>query len=304
MREVPKNQILNLDCVVGMQGLPDCCIALTVTSPPYDALRKYGGHEFPFEQIATELYRITMVGGVLVWVVAEQIIDGSESGTSSEQRLYFRDLGFRIHQTMLMNGLSSRHNNQNRYGGPLTHAFILSKGAPRYVNVIRDRLNKWRGCKRPFKSRHRDGHMVRGERLYETPTWGARGPIWDFATGSHVAEEKFTAAHPARMAESIARDHILSWSKPGNLVLDPMAGSGTTCKQALLNHRRYLGFEIHQPYFEIAMRRMTIAHERYAEQLANEFWEGKKDHTGTFQNQVNYPKNAGTMIIAREEDNP
>ena len=270
MRDLPKNRIFNVDCVVGMRDSPDCCVALTVTSPPYDRLRKYGGHEFPFEQIATELYRITMVGGVLVWVVAEQIIDGSESGTSSEQRLYFRDLGFRSHQTLVLHGLGSGHQYHNRYGGPLQYAFVLSRGKPRYINLIRDRVNKSRGRERPFSKRAADGQIVRGSRLYKTGTWGARGPIWDFPTGRSISEEDFASAHPARMAESIARDHIISWSKPGDLVFDPMCGSGTTCKQALLNHRRYLGMEIHTPYFEIAMRRMALAHERYAEQLAQE----------------------------------
>lgn len=98
------NRILWSDCVRGMRTLPDCCIPMTLTSPPYDDLYLYGGHTFEFEAVAAELYMITTVGGVVVWIVAEQIIDGAETGTSSRQRLYFRDLGFRLHHTMVMQG--------------------------------------------------------------------------------------------------------------------------------------------------------------------------------------------------------
>jgi len=249
------NRILWCDCLRGMRSLPDCCIPMTLTSPPYDDLYLYGGHAFDFETIATDLFRVTMVGGVVVWIVQEQIVDGSETGTSSRQRLFFQELGFRLHHTMVMEPYAGRSHSDVRYGGSLQYAFILAKGMPQSINLIRDRLNNERGRTRSFTERNRDG-QVRRRHTRTTPTFGARGPIWKYATGLHIAAERYTNLHPARMAESIARDHIISWSCPGDLIYDPMCGVGTTCKMALLSGRRYLGMEIHGAYWVTALRRL------------------------------------------------
>src|SRR6516225_10922273 len=132
MITAPANAIFCMDCVEGMRTLvPDLCIPLTVTSPAYGAIRLYGGHAWDFPAAAKELYRITTPGGVLVWVVQEQIIDGAESGDSARQRLFFMHLGFRCHQTMVMLRPGTRQQTPKRYGGPLEYAFVLSKGAPR-----------------------------------------------------------------------------------------------------------------------------------------------------------------------------
>jgi DNA modification methylase len=59
--------------------------------------------------------------------------------------------------------------------------------------------------------------------------------------------------------ESLAEDHILSWSKEGDLVFDPMCGSGTTLKMAKLNNRKYIGIDINQEYVNISNRRVKEA---------------------------------------------
>lgn len=252
------NRILWCDCVRGMRALPDDCIPLTLTSPPYDDLYRYGGHAFDFEAVAAELFRITMVGGVVAWIVQERIVDGSETGTSSRQRLFFQKLGFRLHQTMVMQPYAGRSHSVVRYGGSLQFAFILSKSKPRAVNLLRDRLNQDRGRTRQFSARTHDGQIIK-RRIHTIPTWGVRGPIWYYATGRHIATERYTNIHPARMAESIARDHILSWSRPGDLIFDPMCGVGTVPKMALLSDRCYLGMEINGPYWVKALRRLGEA---------------------------------------------
>jgi site-specific DNA-methyltransferase (adenine-specific) len=251
-----------------MRTLPDCCIPLTLTSPPYDDLYEYGGHGFDFEGIAAELFRITMIGGVAVWVVQEQIVDGSETGTSSRQRTFFQDLGFRLHHTMIMQPYSYRTHSQIRYGNSLQYAQILSKGQPRSHNLIRDRLIKEPGRTRPFHARTKDGRLY-CQKQFTPKAVGVRGPIWFYATGRHIAEEDYTVIHPARMAESIACRHIRTWSRRGDLVFDPLAGVGTTCKMALLLGRRYLGMEIHEPYWEVAVRRVEEAKKRLENRTSN-----------------------------------
>lgn len=127
------DDIINRECVEGMKGLPDDCIPLTVTSPPYDHVRAYGGHTFDdltFRAVAQELHRVTCPGGVVVWVVADGIGDHTESCTSARQKLFFREVGFKVYHTMVMARTGSRWPARVRYGDSLEYAFILSKGSP------------------------------------------------------------------------------------------------------------------------------------------------------------------------------
>lgn len=263
------NRIHLGDCVAGMRTLPNGCIPLTVTSPPYDDLRQYGGHPFDFEATARELWRVTAPGGVVVWVVQEQVIGGEESGTSSEQRLGFRAAGFRLHSTLVMVRNSFRFSYTNRYPQVTHYAFVLSKGAPRTVNLLRDRKNSTAGGRSKKSYRAPGGELVT-RRLpgVFTPPYGVRGNVWVYeAGGGKSTRDAYTVGHPATMPEEMAEDHIVSWSRPGDLVFDPFLGSSTTAKMALLNHRRYLGFEVHEPYFEIAERRLADARAEYRRRL-------------------------------------
>ncbi len=257
---IPENQIILADCVKGMKSLPDDIIPLTVTSPPYDDLRTYDGlADWDFLDVANELYRITMPGGVVVWVVQEQIIDGSESGESSRQRLAFANVGFRLHHTMVMGKSGGHQWSPGRYGRPLEYAFILSKGKPRHFSPLRDKPNREAGRLKVFTNRQQDGSFRKKKKAKVHP-FGFRSAVWSYPTGKHhTAQEDYAFGHPALMPEQMAEDHILSWSRVGDLVFNPFAGAGTVLKMALLNHRRYLGFEINPRYVEIARRRLKEA---------------------------------------------
>lgn len=259
------------DCVEGMRRLTDACIPLTVTSPPYDGLRSFGGHALDFEsfkRVADELYRVTMPGGIVIWVVADAIVAGSETGTSARQKLYFKQIGFKIHHTMVMDKAGSRWPCKVRYGDSLEYAFILAKGKPRTINLLRDKPNRRAGEVQDFNRREQDGRLRPAGRSRPIAAWGHRRAIWKYAVGSGLTTtDRYAYDHPALMPEKMAEDHIQSWSKPGDLVFDPMAGAGTTCKMALLNHRRYLGFEINPHYHALAERRMRDAHAEYRRRL-------------------------------------
>lgn len=272
-----ENQIICSDCLDGMARMSDEIIPLTVTSPPYDDLRTYDGHsKFDFFAVAKELYRVTMPGGVVVWVVQEQIVDGSESGETSRQRLAFANIGFRLHHTMVMAKSGGNQFSSNRYGRPLEYAFILSKGAPRYFCPIRDKPNREAGRVRRWKNRNTDG-SVRIDGKRKVHPFGLRPAVWLYANGRNTAKETYAFDHPALMPEQMAQDHIVSWSKVGDLAFDPFAGSGTTLKMARLNYRNYLGFEINPKYVQIARRRLRDAEEqirqRTEEALAEDFTE-------------------------------
>jgi len=259
------DQIYCLDAVSGMRALPDSCVPLTLTSPPYDGLRRFGGHVFNhevFEAVARELWRVTLSGGVVSWVVADEI-EGGYSGTSFRQALYFQELGFRLHDILIMTRSGGRYAGGNRYG-IVEFAFVFSKGRPRSVHLIRDKENKHAGLLRRFKARTPDGKLRYAKHAKPIAEKGVRGPVWECHAGfQKTTGDLYAYDHPALMPEEMARDLIVSWSKPGDLVLDPFLGSGTTSKMALLNHRHFLGFEVHEPYYRIAVRRMKDAQAEY-----------------------------------------
>jgi DNA modification methylase len=270
MRKLSKNfvnKIHHCDAIVGMKRLPDECIPLTVTSPPYDGLRTFGGDSWnddTFRRMADELWRITVPGGVVVWIVADTIVNGWETCTSARQKLYFQEIGFRLHHTMVMDRTGARFPSKVRYGTSLEYAFILSKGKPRTISLLKDRTNKKVGGTQNFSRREPDGSIRPVGRSRPVDKVGVRRAIWRYSTGWKLSTpDDFAFVHHALMHEDMATDHIVSWSRPGDLVFDPMAGAATTCKMALLNNRKYLGFEIYEPYFRLAQRRMRDAHTQY-----------------------------------------
>jgi DNA modification methylase len=248
------NNIICGDSAEVLKTFEPDCIDLTVTSPPYDNLRTYNGYTFEFETIARELYRVMKPGGVVVWVVGDATINGSETGTSFRQALYFMSLGFNLHDTMIyrMPGTGAKGSNL-AYWQTFEYMFVFSKGAPATVNRLKDKRNKRAG------SSTRGSNSV-GTRSHSrevtTEEYGYRDNIWEIQCGNNGDN---SMGHPAPFPEELARDHILSWSNPGDLVLDPFAGSGTTLKMAKETGRNYIGIEISADYCKLIERRISAA---------------------------------------------
>ena len=249
------NTIYNENCLDTMKRMPDNFIDLTVTSPPYDNLRTYKGFVFPFEEIARQLYRVTKVGGVIVWVVGDATIKGSETGTSFRQALFFMDCGFRLHDTMIYHK-STPPLTHNRYEQHFEYMFIFSKGKPKSFNAIFiDKIDKTYKDNRVNKSyrREKNGNIDTG--FVADSKNKIKGNVWKVFAGGG-ANDKIASQHPAVFPEQLANDHIISWSNEGNLVYDPFMGSGTTAKMAILNKRNYIGSEISSEYCEIIKKRL------------------------------------------------
>jgi len=237
-----------------MATFPDNYIDLTVTSPPYDNLRDYNGYAFDFEGIAKQLYRITKDGGVVVWVVNDATVNGSETGTSFKQALYFKDMGFNLHDTMIYAkpGFSAVGALATRYAPVFEYMFILTKGKLKTFNPIMDRKCKTAGSKKAGTIRQKDGTMKSMSNVgWVQPEYGQRFNIWEINPQSQGQK------HPAPFPEQLANDHIISWSNEGDLILDPMCGSGTTCKMAMVNNRNYIGIDVSEEYCEIARKRIA-----------------------------------------------
>ncbi len=241
--------IYNKSCVK-MEEIDNDSIDLIVTSPPYDNLREYGGYEFDFEPIAQELYRVTKNGGVVVWIVGDATIKGSETGTSFKQALYFKRIGFNLHDTMIYAKNNPIPLTHNRYEQQFEYMFVFSKGKPKTINHIKcptitgGRIENNINRKHSDSIRRRDEIIVRKiERI--------KGNIWFY---SLALNDK--TSHTAPFPEQLANDHIVSWSNENDIVLDPMFGSGTTLKMAKKNNRRYIGYEINKEYCRIAEQRL------------------------------------------------
>ena len=249
------NKIYNGDSIELMKELEDNTIDLTVTSPPYDNLRDYNGFKFNFEEVAKQLFRVTKDGGVVVWIVSDSTIKGSESGTSFKQALYFKELGFNLHDTMIYAKNNPIPLTHKRYEQQFEYMFIFSKGKPKTFNPLMiECKNKGieYNIKRPqFYDKSAKRHNR--DEIIKTKSKKQAFNIWYYNVG---VDKKTSTKHPAPFPEKLAQDHILSWSNEGDLVLDPMCGSGTTCKMAKLNNRRYIGIDCSEEYCSIARERL------------------------------------------------
>lgn len=215
-------------------------VDMVLTSPPYDNLRSYEGYEFDFEAIAKELYRVTK--NILVWVVGDATVNGSETGSSFRQALFFKELGFKLHDTMIYEKNSPAYpasRNGNRYTQIFEFMFVFAKNeVPK--QLIIDKPNKWAG--------HKD---FSGKLKNPVPDFSPRNNIWKYTTSFNGVK------HPAPFPEQLAKDHIISWSKPGDIIYDPFMGSGTTAKAAIELDRLFIGSEVSANYCEIANERIS-----------------------------------------------
>jgi len=258
------NYIALGDCVELMKEIPDDFIDLTVTSPPYDNLRTYNGNikHWSFEKfkaIAKELYRVTKQGGVVVWIVADATIKGSETGTSFRQALYFKEVGFNLHDTMIWSkpSFTAVGALKTRYAQTFEYMFVFSKGKIKTFNALKDRKTTSRSKDKHGMIRQKDGSFRpmsnRGKQYGE---FGIRYNVWDMPPVMSNIER---TGHPAQFPEQLAKDHILSWSNEGDVVLDPFMGSGTTAIACINTNRNYIGFEIDKHYCDIANERIQKA---------------------------------------------
>lgn len=243
------------DCVKIMDIFEDGSIDMVLTSPPYDNLRYYNGFEFNFRTIANQIFRILKTGGVLVWVVGDSTIKGSESGTSFKQALYFKEIGFNLHDTMIFEKSGLPFPSRVRYNQCFEYMFVFSKGKPKTINLIADKKNTMAGeSRKTARYRTKDGFTKNNE--WTIKEFGIRNNIWRIKTANSSSTDKIAYKHPAIFPEKLAEDHILSWSNEGDTILDPMAGSGTTLKMAKKNNRNYIGIEISQEYIDIINQRL------------------------------------------------
>lgn len=259
-----RNKIIKSDCLEILREMEKEYVDLTLTSPPYDNLREYNGFELDIDSIIKELFRVTKKGGVVVWVVGDATVKGSESGTSFRQALKFIENGFRLHDTMIYEKNTSSfpaRRNGSRYTQIFEYMFVFSKGAPKTANLICDKPNKWAGHTNWGANTQRgiDGELKETTKIKPVPDFSPRNNIWKYTVGGGFAtKDKIAHKHPAIFPEKLAEDHILTWSNEGDLVLDIFGGSGTTAKMSKINNRDFIYIDTSEEYCEIAKERLSF----------------------------------------------
>jgi DNA modification methylase len=242
------------DCIEWMQSVDSDSIDMTLTSPPYDNIRNYEGYSFDFESTAKELYRITKPGGVVIWNVADQTVDGSETCTSMKQALYFVECGFKLHDTMIYLKKNPMPSSGKRYHQSWEYIFCFSKGVPNTFNPIEVE------CKYSNLNANQKYRGVDGNKNYKVTKRNAVSKVKNvfeyIIGGGHTTKDKIAFEHPAIMPEKLAEDQIKTWTNEGDIVIDPFAGSGTTAKMCLMNHRKFYGCEVSEEYCNIFIKRL------------------------------------------------
>jgi site-specific DNA-methyltransferase (adenine-specific) len=251
------NKIFQGDCLEVMKTMEDKSIDMVLTSPPYDNLRDYKGYTFNFEGIAKELFRVVKDGGVVVWVVGDAYDkNGSETLTSFKQALYFKEIGFTIHDTMIYQKNSYPFPPTNRYYQVFEYMFVLSKGKPKTTNI---QTVPTIGYKHKSSTQREKDGTIKVMKYKMGLDTRKDDNIWKLNVGYGKSSlDKISFKHPATFPEKLAERHIISWSNEGDIILDPFAGSGTTCKMAKLNNRDFIGIEISEEYCKIIEARTGV----------------------------------------------
>ena len=257
-----KNQIFNAFSDEKLREFPSESVDMVITSPPYDDLRDYDGKvtwNFDvFKKIASELFRVMKPGGVVVWVIGDKTENGNKTLTSFKQALYFQEIGFKMYDVIIYEKAGSGPPHPNRYFNSYEYMFVLSKGKPKTIHILKDKPNKWAGLSTygEVTRREKDGSLTsKGKKTVNA--FGVRTNIWKYVNGKGFStKDKIAYEHPAIFPEKLVADHILSWSDPGDLILDPFGGSGTTAKVATMLKRDWVLIDAVEEYCEIARKRL------------------------------------------------
>jgi len=259
------NKVYNENCLDTMNKMSNEFVDFIITSPPYDDIRNYNGYEFNFEKIALELKRILKKGGVIIWVVGDKTVNGSENLTSFKQALFFKEIGLNLHDTMIYYKNNPMPTTGDRYHQHFEYMFAISKGKPKSFNPIKE-ATKYNGLAN-MKNRGQNGALEykKIERSKEKKI----GNVFFYSIGGGIStKDKIAYQHPAIFPEKLVHDQIVTWTKENDLIYDPFIGSGTTAKISIINNRQWIGSEISKEYVNIANERVK---KNYNKNLLNGF---------------------------------
>jgi len=239
-------------------------IDLTVTSPPYDNLKNYKKTidcwTFKeFKKIANELYRVTKEHGVVVWVVCDATLNGSETGSSFRQVLYFKKIGFNIHDTMIYSKYPIIPLENPRQMNIFEYMFVLSKGKVKTFNPRLKKSANLSNRTQNYKNLHTpEQEVTQYKKSKKRKKYKTDSNIWQY----NIAKTIHTKDHPATFPIELALDHILTWTNEEAVIFDPFMGSGTVGMASVLTNRKFKGTERVSDFFDLSLRNIKSEIER------------------------------------------
>lgn len=255
-----RDSLLCGDALDVLPTLPVGSVDLTVFSPPYDGIRDYGKNwSLDYKTLGDMLFRVTTDGGVCAVVIGDGAKNFAKSLTTFRWAVDWVDrVGWRLFECCLY----QRHGNPGAWWSQrfrVDHEFILlffRGDRPRHF----DKSSLMVPSKHSGKVYSGTDRLTSGGFKKIEPkavnSMKCRGTVWEYAT-SNTEGNRTKLEHPATFPDRLAADLIECFSAPGDLVLDPMCGSGTTCVMAARARRHYLGIEINPEYHAIAEKRIA-----------------------------------------------
>lgn len=251
------------DCFDMLQEMPDECVDLIITSPPYCMGKSY---ENPKDDIDTftekhkrlfpEMYRVLRDGGSLCWQVGYHIKDGVVTPLDFVIYDIIRNhMDKEISENMFLRNritwtFGHGLNNTNRFSG--RHEVILwfTKGNKYSFDLDSVRIPQKYPGKRAYKGDNKGEYS--GNPLGKNPS-----DVWDIPNVKSAHVEK--TEHPCQFPVAIPQRLIKALSPVNGLVLDPFVGSGTSGIASILEGRKFVGSEMNDKYYEIAYDRTELA---------------------------------------------
>ncbi len=278
--KIEMNQIYSMDCVKGMKLIPDNQIDLVVTSPPYDAIRNYNGFDFDMHATGEQIYRVLKEGGICAVVMQDQTKNFGKSLTTFRTIVDWCDsFGFKLFECVIYR----KHGPEGAWWSKrfrMDHEYmpIFLKGVrPQYFNketlkvaskhagkvMTGSGSRRTDGSTNPLVTRPINEKKCRGSiwdyrenylKEIEDDVDECGGTVWDYLMAGD--KDPLKRKHPAPFPDKIPTDFISCFCPPGGIVLDPFAGSGSTCVAAKKLDRKYIGFDVSEEYCELARKRV------------------------------------------------
>jgi site-specific DNA-methyltransferase (adenine-specific) len=258
---IVKDILVTSDNIEYLKTLPDNCVDLVVTSPPYDDLRDYHGYTLNLHQVGEQIHRVLKDGGICALVIQDSTKNFGKSLTSFRTIVDWCDsFGFKLFETVIYNrqGVEGAWW-KKRFRVDHEYLPIFLKGErPQYFNKEGLKIPSKHGGKTMVGAavRKKDGSQAESRSVYINPL-KCPGTVMNFGNSCGDGS-KLKHQHPAVFPDKLAFDMINCFCPEGGLVLDPFSGSGTSCVMAKKSHRHYIGIDISKEYNELASQRLII----------------------------------------------
>ena len=246
------NQVHNQDNLAAMAEMPAKSVKFCLTSPPYDALRVYDGQPvdgFDFVATAKELARLMADDGVINWIVADQVVDGSETGNSLRQALHFRDvLGFKMNTIYFVKTNPTPNKPRKSLTPQVEYWFTFYRETPQAISWLQE-PSKFAGKSTNGSNGRTDGWTKAKNRVIKDMK--RAGNFRQYTVGKDD-----TGPHPAPFPLALAIDAIYMFGQEAPFIFDPFMGSGTTAVASEYVGLPWLGFDTGEMYCQWTNKRV------------------------------------------------